>query len=81
MNSIKKALGILWILLGPVTLFYLVRTAAAEIAKNPLPSTKVQWSIFVIIFIPIAIGLVLFGYYALKGEYADPKVRSENTTD
>lgn len=70
MNAIKKALGIVWILLGPATLFFLIKTAASEIARNPLPSTKVQWSIFVIIFIPIAVGLVLFGYYALKGEYA-----------
>jgi hypothetical protein len=69
MNSLKKALGIVWILLGPVALFYLVKTAFSEISSNPLPSTKIQWSTFVIIFIPIAAGLVLFGYYALKGEY------------
>jgi uncharacterized membrane protein len=69
MNTIKKILGIVWIALGLATLLYLVKTGISEIARNPLPATKVQWGTFIVIFIPIAIGLVLFGYYALKGEY------------
>ena len=68
-DPIKKALGIVWLLLGPIALYFLVKTAIYEIARNPIPSTRIQWSTFVIIFIPIAIGLVIFGYYALKGEY------------
>ena len=71
MNAVKRILGILWIALGVVTLFYLIKTASSEIARNPLPSTKIQWGIFIVIFIPIAAGLVLFGYYALKGEYVN----------
>jgi hypothetical protein len=69
MNTIKKWLGIVWILLGPVAIYYLIKTASAEIAKDGSPNTIIQWSVFVIIFIPIAIGMVIFGYYALKGEY------------
>ena len=69
MNTIKRALGIVWIILGPLILFYLVKTAAAEIAKKPVLDTRIQWGVFIVIFIPIAIGLVLFGYYALRGEY------------
>ena len=69
MNAIKRLLGILWIALGVITLGFLIKTGVSEMARNPATSTKVQWSIFIIIFIPIAIGLVLFGYYALKGEY------------
>jgi hypothetical protein len=69
MNTIKKWLGIVWILLGPIAIFYLIKTAAAEIAKDPGVNTIIQWSVFVIIFIPIAIGMMIFGYYALKGEY------------
>ena len=69
MNAIKKALGVVWILLGPLSLFYLIKTAAAEIAKKPVMDTKIQWIVFVVVFIPIAIGMSLFGYYALKGEY------------
>jgi len=69
MNAIKRILGIVWIALGVTTLVYLIKTGASEIARNPLPGTKVQWGTFIVIFIPIAVGLVLFGYYALKGEY------------
>ena len=69
MNAIKKYLGVIWMILGPVAIYYLVKTAAAEIAKKPVIDTKIQWSVFVIVFIPIAIGITIFGYYALKGEY------------
>ena len=42
---------------------------ADEISKKPVIDTKIQWTVFVVIFIPIAIGIVIFGYYCLKGEY------------
>ncbi len=69
MNTIKKFAGFLWIILGPLAIYYLIRTASEEIAKKPVIDTKIQWIVFVVIFIPIAIGLMIFGYYALKGEY------------
>jgi len=69
MNTLKKFLGIVWILLGPVAIYYLIATAAKEIEKKPVIDTKIQWAVFVVIFIPIAIGLIIFGYYSLKGEY------------
>jgi MFS family permease len=68
-GALRKALGIVWLILGPVILYYLVRTGLSEIAKKPGLDAKVQWGVFVIVFIPIAIGLVIFGFYALKGEY------------
>ena len=73
MNLLKRILGIVWIVLGPIVLFWLIRTGAGEIAKNPSANTKVQWSVFIVIFIPIVVGLVLFGYYSLKGEYDNGK--------
>lgn len=69
MNSIKRYLGIVWMLLGPVAIVFLIYTALAEIAKKPVIDTKIQWGVFVIVFIPIAIGLMIFGYYAYMGEY------------
>ena len=69
MNTVKKFAGIIWIALGPAAIWYLLKTAAAEISKKPLIDTKIQWAVFIIVFIPIAMGMVLFGYYALKGEY------------
>ena len=69
MNIIKRFAGIFWIILGPLAIFYLIKTAAEEIAKKPVIDTKIQWIVFVVIFIPIAIGLMIFGWYALKGNY------------
>ena len=73
MNSIKRIAGILWIIAGPFAVYYLLKTASSEIAKKPLIDTKIQWIVFVAVFIPIAVGMVIFGYYALKGEYDDQK--------
>ena len=69
MNSIKRFAGVLWIILGPLAIFYLIKTALEEISKKPVIDTKIQWIVFVVIFIPIAIGLMIFGWYAFKGEY------------
>ena len=69
MNILKRYAGLLWIIIGPLAIFYLIKTAAEEIAKKPVIDTKIQWIVFVVIFIPIAIGLMMFGWYALKGEY------------
>lgn len=40
--------------------------AAAEAAKL---NVQMQWGIIILIFVPIAFGLVIFGYYSVKGEY------------
>ena len=69
MNKIKRYSGVLWILMGPAAIFYLIKTAGEEITKKPVIDTKIQWIVFVTIFIPIAIGLMIFGWYALKGYY------------
>jgi predicted Na+-dependent transporter len=77
MNAIKKWLGVVWMLLGPVAIYYLIKTAASEIAKKPVIDTKIQWAVFVVVFIPIAIGMIIFGYYAFKGEYQQLPHNSE----
>lgn len=87
MNVVKRAFGIVWLLLAPASLYFIISNAiaafsaadakiskavsetakaAAEAAKT---NTILQWSIIVIIFLPIAFGLVIFGKYALAGEY------------
>jgi uncharacterized membrane protein (DUF485 family) len=70
MNAIKRILGIVWFLMGPVVLGFLVLEA---IKKNALPTSTsndmLQWGIIIGIFVPIAIGLMIFGYYSLKGAY------------
>ena len=73
MNALKKMLGVVWIILGPVIILFLVvqafdkiAAATAGIAKT---NTTLQWSIIILIFIPICAGLMIFGYYGFKGEY------------
>jgi Ni/Fe-hydrogenase subunit HybB-like protein len=75
MNSIKRYLGIVWMLIGPAALIGLVLSAYENInsAEKGDISNPVPWIIIIIIFIPIAIGLSIFGWYCLKGEY-DKKV-------
>ena len=81
MNQIKRYLGLLWMALAPIAIYYLVKTAASEISAHPVIDTKIQWGVFVIIFIPIAIGLAIFGYYALKGEYDHLPESSDEIND
>ena len=81
MNTIKRISGIFWIVAGPLAIYYLVKTAVAEISKKPLMDTKIQWIVFVIVFIPIAIGIIIFGFYAVKGEYDHLPESSAEITD
>jgi hypothetical protein len=69
LNIIRRIAGLIWILLGPIPIIYLFKTAAGEIDKKPGIETWIQWAVFIGIFIPIAIGMIIFGYYALTGEY------------
>ena len=69
MNALKRIAGIIWIIAGPLAVYYLVKTAINEIKKKPVIDTKIQWAVFVIVFIPIAIGIIIFGFYAIKGDY------------
>lgn len=81
MNQLKKWAGIIWIILGPLAVFYLFKTALGEIAKKPVIDTYVQWGVFIVVFLPIAFGMVIFGYYAWKGEYDHLPESSTEITD
>ena len=71
MNTIKRLLGIVWILLGPMVIYLLVNGAATNIdsAGTKEINNPVIWIIIITIFTPISIGLMIFGWYAYKGEY------------
>jgi len=70
MDKIKRLLGYIWIVLGPLAIITLLWGAITNInagdkdIHKPLP-----WIIIISIFTPIAIGLTIFGWYAIKGEY------------
>ena len=71
MNAIKRYLGIIWLLMAPVVIYFLVAGAISNIdpAGEKDINNPVIWIIIIAIFTPIAIGLMIFGWYALKGEF------------
>ena len=72
MNAIKKILGFVWMLLAPVVIILLVSGALINIDGKGTKDINqpVPWIIIISIFTPIAIGLFIFGYYCVKGEYS-----------
>ena len=71
MDKLKRYLGIIWMLIGPVLFIMLLISAINNIngeTKGDI-SNPVPWIIILAIFLPIAIGLAIFGWYALKGNY------------
>lgn len=69
MNSIKRYLGIVWMLAGPAAIIFLLMQAANKLGNTATTHDWMQWGIIIFIFTPIAVGLVIFGWYAFKGEY------------
>ncbi|GAO42893.1 DUF6814 family protein [Flavihumibacter petaseus] len=69
MNTIRRYLGLVWMLLGPALFFLLLRTAMQEMQASPHIDTRIQWTVFLVVFFPISIGLMIFGLYAFRGEY------------
>lgn len=71
MNHIKRFLGLVWLALGPLVIYFLVSGAIANIDPTGTKDINkpIPWIIIIAIFTPIAIGLMIFGFYALKGEY------------
>lgn len=83
MNTIKKYLGIIWLILGPVFIYFLVNGAIQNIdpvGKKDI-NNPIIWIIIITIFTPIAIGLMVFGWYALKGEFDHLPESSEEIKD
>lgn len=72
MNSIKKILGLVWMVLAPSMIYFLASQAIAKIGaatEVTRANVTLQWAIILIIFTPICVGFFIFGYYAIKGEY------------
>ncbi|MBL7818052.1 MAG: hypothetical protein JNL70_23785 [Saprospiraceae bacterium] len=72
MNIIKKLIGVLCMILAPVAAYMLTSEGIKKIAAAA-PEAKTnattQWSILILIFLPVMAGLLLFGWYAVKGEF------------
>jgi len=70
MNQLKRLMGIFWMIIAPAVILLLVLGAVHNIGAGTKDINRpVPWAIIIGIFTPIAIGLMIFGYYSLKGEY------------
>ncbi len=57
-------------LIVPLVIFFLINGAIQNIGHGIKDINKpIPWIIIITIFTPIAIGLMIFGWYAVKGEY------------
>ena len=71
MNAFKRYFGLLLLLIGPLFIYELIVGAITNIDANVTKdiNNPIIWVIIITIFTPIAIGLVIFGWYAFRGEY------------
>ncbi len=72
MDSLKRILGLVWALLGPAIIIGMIWQAVNELSHvkpEKIQETYIFWIIVIAIFVPIALGLTLFGVYALRNEY------------
>lgn len=73
MNTLKKYLGILWMLMAPLLIAFMVWQAYLKVAAatgDAKTNVALQWGIILAVFIPICIGFFIFGKYSYQGEYA-----------
>ena len=72
MNTIKKILGVVWILLGLYAGYYLLKEQSIPKFQTGKTEDLIPAIIYTFILLPIIVGgLCTFGYYSLTGEYSD----------
>ncbi len=84
MNTIKKLLGFVWMLMSPAIILFLVFQAYVKIeaaSEATKANTILQWVIILLIFLPISIGFFIFGKYAAQNEYAQLPESSKEIMD
>lgn len=70
MNKLRRILGILWILLGLAGGYYLIINQAIPKFNSNKSEDLIPAIIYAFILTPIIVGgLLIFGKYALQGEY------------
>ena len=75
MENIKKVLGFLWIILACIAAYFSLFHFGIPKLSTGKQEDLVFGLIIVFILTPIiSLGLGIFGYYALKGEYNENKM-------
>ena len=69
MEQLKKYFGIIWILLGVYVGYDRITDSLIKISSDKLEDRVFGWVVLCVL-VPIVVGgLILFGKYALEGEY------------
>ncbi|GAB4035421.1 DUF6814 family protein [Spirosoma jeollabukense] len=77
MELLKKYLGIIWIVLGIYVGYSQITDSLTKIGSDKLEDRVFGWVILCVL-VPIVVGgLILFGKYALDGEYDFKARKSE----
>lgn len=71
MNTIKKYLGIVWIVLGLLTAYFSIMIFGGKLTSGKQDDLVFGIIIFFILLPMIVAGLTIFGWYALTNEYDD----------
>ena len=75
MDSVKKILGIVWLLLALVVAYYGLSVLGIPKIMSDKQEDNVFGWIILVILVPIIVGgLGIFGWYSFKGEYSDDKI-------
>ena len=71
MAALKRYFGLILLLVAPFILYELVNGAINNIdtAGKKDINNPVIWIMIIAIFAPIGLGLIIFGWYAFRGEY------------
>lgn len=71
MEQLKKYLGLVWILMGIYVGYDRITDSLTKIGSDKLEDRVFGW-IILCVLVPIVVGgLILFGKYALEGEYSE----------
>lgn len=75
MDSIKKILGVVWLLMAAVVAYYgLTEFGFPKIMSDKQEDNVFGWIILTILMPIIVGGMGIFGWYALQGEYSEDKM-------
>lgn len=80
MAAFKRYFGLLLLIIAPFIIYELVNGAITNIdptGKKDI-NNPIIWIIIIAIFTPIAIGLVIFGWYAFSGEFDELPTKSKD---
>lgn len=69
METLKKYLGIVWIGLGLYVGYDRITDSLTKISSDQLEDRVFGWVLLLVLTPIVVVGLVLFGKYALDGEY------------